>query len=347
MPRRSLDPHFQDEPPEWTKRKHQLLERIVVPSAEKMKGIRNCLALVDGYAGPNSYGDAIQGSTVILCRAAQRLAGKGVPVRVFACEPEPDRFQQLVSNLAPQIESGLLTACQMSHSEAVPEILRTIEGWPAFVFLDPHGPKDLRLKDDLVPWLRRPMTDVLGIFMALAAARACAEAASPKGSPASQATARAILGDRWREVDSEIDAHRLFIQELSGLKRFTGLYPLRKKQTLHRAYAIFGASDSVHGFHLLSDAVARDWGALKDFDFARKPATLFSELDPEDEQQEEFDRLVQLVRPILLHQPELSGQKLALALYRSLQSPGSIFGQFVERDFTRAAQSVRKRAQDG
>jgi three-Cys-motif partner protein len=347
MPRSDLDQHFRDERPEWTERKHRLLERIVIPAAEKMKRITGCLALVDGYAGPNTYGRTVQGSTTILAAAARRLADRDFPVKVFACEPIRERFDQLVQNLAPQVESGLLTAYNHSHAEALPAILQEIETWPAIVFLDPHGPKDLQLEADLLPWLRRPKTDVLGVFMGNAAARACAEAAGRTGSAASRKTAEAILGPHWREATTEAEAYRVLLNEISGRKRFVGLYPLRKKETLHRAYAVFGASDSEHGFHLLSDAVARDWGALADFDFSRKEPTLFSDIDKEDEQQADFDRLVELVQPVLQREPTLTGQKLALALYRHLPRLDAVFGRYKESDYTKAAQACRRSTRDG
>lgn len=299
MPRKNLDEHFENDRPEWTKRKHKLLGRIVKPSAEKMKKIRGRLALVDGYAGPNEYGGTVLGSTAILAEAAQVLKSKGFPAQVFACEERPKRFEQLAVNLGAYIESGLLTAYQSSHASALPDILEKIKGWPAIVFLDPHGPSDLRLEADLIPWLIRPKTDVLGVFMGMAAARVCAEAAGLSASPKSRQTASAILGSEWAEATTEATAYGTFLRAISGRKKFTGIYPLRKQETQHRAYAVFGASDSVHGFQLLSDAIAYDWGALKDYDFKRKETTLFSELEREDEQRRDFDRLVELVRPLL------------------------------------------------
>jgi three-Cys-motif partner protein len=347
VPRRNLNEHFEDERPEWTERKHRLLERIVIPSAEKMKHIRGCLALVDGYAGPNTYGGMVQGSTAILTTTASRLAAKGYPVKVFACEPVQERFNQLVRNLNLHVHSGLLMAYNRSHAEALPQILREVETWPAFVFLDPHGPKDLQLQADLLPWLRRAKTDVLGVFMGNAAARACAEACSPTASETSRKTAEAILGPHWREGTTEMEAYRLFLDEIGGCKRYLGMYPLRKKETQHRAYAVFGASDSEHGFHLLSDAVARDWGALEDFDFSRKERTLFSDVEKEDEQRADFERLVELVQPIVQRDPTLTGQKLALALYRSLRKLDAVFGRYKESDYTKAAQECRRSAHHG
>jgi three-Cys-motif partner protein len=342
MPRRNLDEHFEDERPEWTRRKHKLLERIVVPSAEKMKQIRGCLALVDGYAGPNSYGGEIQGSTSILITTAAKLVAKGYPVKVFACESTPHRFEQLVKNLDPHIRSGLLTAYNLPHAAALTDILQQIGDWPAIVFLDPQAPRDLQLQADLFPWLRRPKTDVLGVFMGNAAARACAEAASPTTSQASRETAAAILGPYWQQATTEMAAYDLFLDEIGGCKRFVGLYPLRKQETHHRAYAVFGASDSEHGFHLLSDAIARDWGALKDFDFSRQGPTLFSDMEQEDEQQAAFERLRELVQPLVARDSSLTGQKLALALYRSLPKLDSVFGRYIESDYTKAAQACRR-----
>jgi hypothetical protein len=96
-----------------------------------------------------------------------------------------------------------------------------------------------------------------------------------------------------------------------------------------------------------SDAVARDWGALEDFDFSRRVRNLFSEVDREDEQQADFDHLVELVRPVLLQHPTLTGQKLALALYRQYQELEAVFGRYKESDYTKAAQVCRGSAHHG
>ena len=130
-------------------------------------------------------------------------------------------------------------------------------------------------------------------------------------------------------------------------KPYVGLYPLRKRETQHRAYAVFGASGSLHGFHLLSDAVARDWGALKDFDLSRGERDLFSEVERHDEQLDEFEQLYELVLPVLRRHPRLTGQKLAIYVYRSLKALDAIFGRYKERDYSQAARVYRGSNPDG
>jgi len=225
MPRQELDRHCEHEKPEWTERKHTLLRRVVILSARRMRQVRGRLALIDGYAGPHTDGSDVSGSTAILTVAAAEMAKKGVPVKVYACEPDPDRFYHLVRNLEPMIRTGLLKAYNRAHSDALSSILPEIEGWPALVFLDPPGPEDLQLRLDLLPWLGRPATDVLGVFMSDAAARACTAAGRSEASEESRRTAEAILGPDWREASTESEACRLFKSQIGIHRKYTGFYP--------------------------------------------------------------------------------------------------------------------------
>jgi len=138
MPRKNLDEHFESERPEWTKRKHGLLERYVRPAAMKMRKMGGTVVLVDGFAGANSYGTELTGSTAIMVRAARAVVRAGSEAVVYACEPDPGRFNALASNLSSDIADGLLRVFNQAHAEALPAILKEIGLKPTIVFLDPQ-----------------------------------------------------------------------------------------------------------------------------------------------------------------------------------------------------------------
>ena len=155
------------------------------------------------------------------------------------------------------------------------------------------------------------------------------------------------MGPRWEEACTEQGAFDTFLREIAPCKRYIGLYQLRKQQTQHKAYGIFGASDSVHGYVLLSDAVARDWGQLKDYDIERSERNLFSDIEREVEQQVAFDQLVEMVRPLVRRDVGLKGQPLARKLYSSGVDLGHAFGRYTESDFNHAARACREEIAGG
>ncbi len=313
-----------------------MLERYVVAAAMKLSR-HGRVALVDGYAGANAYGTEIVGSTHIMCAAAKRV-GERAWVRVYACEPDPKRFAALEANLRKEVSTGLLRALRSTHAEANAYILAEIGDAAAIVFLDPHTVTQLTLEDDIWPWSLRPKTDVLGVFMASHAARCCA------GFLAGSTQAvhpQKYLGVSWQAGKSEDGAYRAFFEGLGDHKRFKGLYRLRKQAQRRDAYGIFGLSDHSDGYWLLSNAVAKDFGALRDFDLSKlKTTNLFAELEREDEEAVAFESLTTLAAPIIRANPSLRGARLASTLFDQGIGITELFGRFTERDFTTAAYHI-------
>jgi len=135
MPRKNIDEHFEEERPEWTKRKHDLLARYVVPAAMKMRKGTGEVALIDGYAGANSYGAESTGSTVIMVGAAKAVNAQGDKAKVYACEPDKGRFKTMCTNLASEIDTGVLLARNSSHSQELDSIRNEIGNIPAILRL--------------------------------------------------------------------------------------------------------------------------------------------------------------------------------------------------------------------
>lgn len=342
MPRRNLDPHFGAERPEWTARKHALLERYMVPAAMKISSADrfNRVHLVDGYAGPNEYGGKITGSTVIMISAALKAIGAGRRVVVHACEHDPEhpnRFISLERNLREHIESGLLRVYNKTHSEAVPEISAAIGNAPAIVFLDPQTAAQMTLDGDIKPWTDRSRTDILGVFMA---SQACRISTSAQSSNLESAAASAALGPKWREATSESKAVEVFTDQIRSLKKYAGLYLLRKVEPERYAYGVFGLSDSPHGYWLLSNAVAKDAANLKIADEAKKVRDLFTEVELEESGEILLQRLTDLAGPVVEEDPSLSGEELAIKLLENGIAVQELFGRYQGKDFTAAKNRI-------
>lgn len=340
MPRRNLDRHFEEERPEWTRRKHALLERYVVPAAMKISladGFHHRVHLIDGYAGPNEYGGEVRGSTVIMIKAALRAMASRRKVMVHACEVDTGRFDALNKNLAEHIDGGLLRTYHKTHAEAISEIQAVITNVPAVVFPDPQTAAQMTLEGDIRPWTKRARTDILGVFMA---SQACRISASTMKLQADSEAAEAALGPRWREAKTESKAVEIFSEQIRPLKKFAGLYLLRKVEPERYAYGIFGLSDSAHGYWLLSDAVAKDAANLKIADEAKQIPNLFTEVEHEESAEASLQRLAELVRPIVEAEPNVSGENLAIKMLDDGIAVQELFGRYQGKDFTAAKNRI-------
>lgn len=347
MPRSNLNKHFRDERPEWTARKHALLGRYMVPGAMKISasdGKRRAVHLVDGFAGPNEYGGEVLGSTTIMIKAAKTAVARGRRVTVHACEVDPERFATLNRNLAEHLDSGLQKTYNQSHAEAVGQMQAGIGTAPAIIFLDPQTAAQMTLEGDLMPWARRQRTDILGVFMASQACRICASALTSKGE---SAVAEAFLGPKWREATTESRARELFEEQIKPMKKFAGLYMLRKVEPETNAYGFFGLSDSAHGYWLLSDAVAKDATNLKVADEAKKEPDLFSDMDKEESAETLLQRLVDLARPFVLKEPRIKGDELAITMFEAGVGVQEMFGRYQIRDFTAAKNRILGKGKGG
>ncbi len=334
MPKRDIDIyHFDQERPEWTERKHALVDRYFLPGAMKLQVIRREVALVDGYAGRNSYGGKIKGSTVIMVEAARKVIQQGSRATVYACEPNLGRFTALEDNLSKAIEEGILVTFNSTHAQKVEEIIRRIGPTPALVFLDPQSASELTIEGDIKSWANRAYTDVLGVFMGGDACRVCASAV--KQGLGSDLMA-ASLGPNWEVAITEDGAFRVFFNAIANMKKFSGFYALRKQEPKKNAYGIFGLSDSAHGISLLSDAVAKDWGLLKDFDGHNQTPDMFAE----DDLAEAFDKLVGMCLPIVRSNPGITSEILSIKIFETDRG-STMFGEYKTSDFTKALRKIR------
>ncbi|HWD41305.1 MAG TPA: three-Cys-motif partner protein TcmP [Fimbriimonas sp.] len=339
MPRRNIDEHFDEERPEWTKRKHDLLSRYVVPAAMKMRKRCGSIALVDGYAGSNAYGAEVTGSTIIISNAAKAVREQGDEAIVYACEPDPGRYKAMCTVLSAEIQNGTLKALNSSHDQALPTLLKETGSTPTIVFLDPHTVTQMTLEHDVLPWVRRSNTDILGVFMAGQACRCCGQLVN--AGTRQRVAPAAYLGKHWQLGKTEEGAFNSFFDALGEEKRFKGMYRLRKAEPLRYAYGIFGLSDHADGFWLLSNAVAKDYGVLEDFDYRKEKGTsLFADDERQIRQRASFETLVRIAESTIRDLPELRGADLASHLFDLGIGIKELFGMYEERDYTTAVYHV-------
>lgn len=343
MPEKPISEFFDDAPPEWTSRKHQMLRSYVWPAVNKLKTFGKGVALVDGYAGANQYGSIQAGSTLILAEAAKKLVEAGTGAKVFACEAYEPHYKQLVETVSSAGYSEVVETFPTSHSASVATIKAKTLGSPAVVFLDPKNVSQLSLDKDLRPWLERSRTDVLGLFHCTQVVRVCAAGRSPKSSRGNREAAARIVGSDWESIHTEDDACTAFIDKVKPFGKLCGLYKLRKLEPKVTAYAIFGISESHHGLALFSDYIARDFGRVLERDRAQGERSLFESVEEEDA----ISTLANMINPILQVNPNAKAKELMLEAHRLPEYRLHVFGAYRESDYTKAKRQVQMRGIGG
>ncbi len=323
---------------EWTARKHRVLGQYVKVAIAKLSRLKQPIALVDGYAGANKYGDEEIGSTRIMLEQARNAIDKyGWDVRVYACEPDPETFLQLEENLRDHIQSGLLRTFNKKHSDCVSQIQQEIQGFSTVVFLDPNAPSQMTVLDDILPWAQRPVTDILGLYFGGPAARIARGALKTEGA---RETAKKIFDDEWQNISSQDEAFDHFFKAIERLKKYAGLYKVREIRSTRIVYGIFGLSDNHHGYWLLSDAVARDFAIIRQHDQKDTTLNMFAHDADYSDDAREFAEIKELIRQIVEKNPTLTGEDIALEVLKQKIGVEKIFGKYLGRDFTRMRNEI-------
>ena len=160
-----LEPH--------TKAKHSILRRYLQGYYPKMSSAQGRLVFVDGFAGPGEYEGGTPGSPVVALNA---LTDHNSFTRMSGCEfvflfieERRDRFDNLKATLEERVDptNVVVEVHCGTFEEHMDEVLAGLgeRGMaPAFVMVDPFGPKGLPLS-----LLRRlaqfPKTELLVSFM--------------------------------------------------------------------------------------------------------------------------------------------------------------------------------------
>lgn len=141
------------------------------------------LLFVDGFAGPGSYTNPVDGSPVIALRAASRAleaSGTEWSAGVVHCaffEPDAERFNHLTDEVEP-FRSDPRMRIHLRQSKFVDgidflkaELPQAFSGsWPLFVFIDPFGATGAPFKT-VADILSSPRSEILINFDADAIAR--------------------------------------------------------------------------------------------------------------------------------------------------------------------------------
>lgn len=148
----------------WSRRKHNILTKYLMPFSAKVGSRAKEVVIVDGFAGAAKYGDEYEGSPLLIARVADECAKWQNPVslRIINVEAKRAHYKSLCEVTKPWVERGIVCNKRGQFGKLVPDIMAEIGDKPAFFFVDPYGPSPLHFSY-LRPILerRQPITEFI------------------------------------------------------------------------------------------------------------------------------------------------------------------------------------------
>src|SRR5216683_4415998 len=279
----SRDDFFEGKRP-WSKIKDEILEKYMTPYLAKVNTRGQPILLIDGYAGPGSFGDDTVGSPIIMCEAAEKYA-KGNYQAIFI-NNEKKHHEKLSSEILRRGWSHSAETLLGNSQLLLKALPKALLDQTVFLYLDPFGPTgcDFAL---LKPFLERASQFSTEILLTMNMP-AMHRFATPKAVRAGRQEEQMIkdfhqiltnvLGGEywkdilWQEIDAE-ERERQLIQayqdKLAQYLRFTRSCPVRERTDRRIKYFIVFASQHIDALILLNDIMTRAYfSGMHKADFA-------------------------------------------------------------------------------
>lgn len=148
----------------WSRRKHRLLGKYLLPFIAKAGSKTGVIYCVDGFAGPGKYEDGSAGSPLLIARAADTCAAWSKPreLKIVNVEAKLSHFKSLCKETEEWVQRGVVNNKRGEFGNLVPDIMSEVGETPAIFFIDPYGPSDVHFSY-LKPILerRQPITELL------------------------------------------------------------------------------------------------------------------------------------------------------------------------------------------
>lgn len=264
----------------WSKRKHRILGKYILPFSAKVGIGRDRIFLIDAFAGPGIYrsSDAAvveEGSPLLMARAADKALSWESPrtLRLINVELDASNYLNLVENTSEWVDRGIVTNLEGDYSTRVHEILALVGQSPAFFFLDPFNPTNLPFAA-IKPVLNRNVskTELLINFNLTILNRLASKvnevpvrAGQASGIEKTLNRVTAVMGnDRWRTVftDSTKSSQakrnwllRDFMASLGANGHSVLAYPIRPSLDKAPRYYLIFCSRHPDAFQLMNEFI--------------------------------------------------------------------------------------------
>lgn len=288
----------------WSKRKHRLLGKYLVPFSSKVGSLSQEIYCVDGFAGRGRYDDGYEGSPLVMAHIADDCAKWTNPVtlRLLNVESNRKNFASLSEVTEPWVTRGIVQNEKGQFGALVPNILSTIGETPALFFIDPYGPSPLHF-DYLRPVLERKqsITELIINFHVPGLRRLADDLRADTKTDVGRKACQTIVGnvskilgrDRWKQffaTDHYSAAERQkfllddYMDSLSQYGYHVASYPIRDALRSAAKYYLIYCTRHRDGIALMNRFVRGEEDELLKESFERRGETwLFDPIEDEIE----------------------------------------------------------------
>ena len=270
--------NFFASPKLWSKRKHRLLGKYLIPFSAKLGSRASLIYCIDGFAGAAKYEDGSPGSPLMMAHLSDKCAALSKPVnlRLINVEKDRDNFKALKYITQTWESKGIVTNLEGRFGDFVQDILSTISNNPAFFFIDPYGPTKV-LFAHLTPILKREqrVTELMLNFDADGLRRIAdtmhsntSNQAAVKGALTNVKNVTEIIGSAlWEQQfregglstqERENLLLRLYMSNISKYDYSVAAYPIRKSIKDSPKYYLLYCTRHPDGIVLMSNFVREE-----------------------------------------------------------------------------------------
>lgn len=136
---------FFDKKRSWSKYKDMILDYYLQPYLNKVATLGEPIVVIDCFAGPGKFNDGEPGSPFIISNNLESLHKRGIDVKGYYVENDPDLYQQLKDN-CETVNVPTITR-EGNFIDHIDEIEKIAKKNTVFVYLDPIKPSDLKFDD--------------------------------------------------------------------------------------------------------------------------------------------------------------------------------------------------------
>lgn len=257
--------------------KHEILRQYSTTFLAKVasRSEDNRVMVIDGFAGRGRHDDGTPGSAELFMRAAAALSGVRTAIRLFERnKSDAERLREVAAEYAAK---GVDVTAECADISGVLEaVVRTAEGMPLFLFLDPCGQN---LRFDLIAKVLRdlrrgtwPPTEALLNLSADFTRRIGGTLEKGLDSAGITTMDKVMGGDWWQTLalrvhaasgggDWEAAADAVayeYTRRLATAAEMGGvLIPVRRKPENQPTYHLAFLTRSPHGQWVMADALAK------------------------------------------------------------------------------------------
>lgn len=128
---------------EWSKVKDTIVGNYIDCYLKTIQHRGRSIIIVDAFSGPGRFGDGLEGSPAIICKAIDKAPKRGVGIACLFSDLHPAHRSALQSCLQSYIRKGIAEKPLAEFSEALSRALEEGRGSTLFFYLDPYGIKEL------------------------------------------------------------------------------------------------------------------------------------------------------------------------------------------------------------